>query len=244
MLVLLVCGSLMPVSAQQAQYERATAQVMVLSSLQSRQGVDIVTIRLTDNTDQDVLMHIAKEIGRKTHTEPTFFSYEMHPTGEWITDTGINLQFQMPLVPRTPAGYAGHFPIAPFIEAFAPYAKRLEMLLLIDGAFTYQGYRQHDSADYTFTVHADVNPDTPLAFYSVDAIIKNPTMTSAQLANTPADARRWHIHWAVWLGLAILIGVLGGALLAMLFARWKAEDAAHLDRLTRGGTHERERDDA
>lgn len=242
--VLAVLGLLLTGSAraQQAQYDRGTAQIIVSADLTNSKSVDRVMIRLVGQRDKDQLFTLANNLGARVRQNPTFFELT-EPKGEWIHDNGYCLEFNMDLVPRTGDGF---FPIGPFIETFAAHAKQVQILYFINGRFTYKGNTEYTGKDFAFTVDSGVNEELSTAIYGVDVTIHNPNLTSADMPRTAAEARtrRNRIPAIIMITLAVIIGILGGVLLTMLIAKWKAEDAARTTQLVRGGKHERSDHDA
>ena len=238
-LLLLALCLLPPARAADAPPSRGAAQVAVMTNLTSTNPTDVVTIRLVAHRDKDVLLRLASTLGDKFGNKPLYFSFE-EPDPTFVADKGIGLNFQLPVVPRN----EGYLPIAPFIETFAPYASRLRILYYVQGPFTYRGYQHYQHPDVSFNVMMpDPGPQTsvPLAFYGVDVMIKNPSLTTMTIPNyptTPGTKKSRGIPVFILFALAIVIGVSGGVLLVMLIAQWKAADAARHGGNSGGGQHE------
>ncbi len=197
------------------------AQIAVMADM-SANGPDQLNIRILNSTDQDELRAIAAGIGDKLHAEPTGLSFT---TGDpnYITDHSVGLDFLLPVVPRG----EGYLPLAPIIEAFAPHVGKIRLLYIIRGSFTYQGYQEYRNRDFAVTVDppekTPLASGTPLAFYGVNAIIKNPSLKSAPMPRYPREegfisrASRMSPWW--WILLAGVLGAGMGLVLAKLLPR-------------------------
>jgi len=214
---------------------RGTALVAVLCNLTDANILDTVIISIKDQEDKDVLLQLSDALGQKFGTPPTFQSFERGTPP--FSDGALGLNFYMPIVKND----AATLPISPFLEVFAPYARHLRMIFIIQGPFTHRGYTKFENADVSFTVGQKE------WWYEVDAIITNPLLTSATYTdNLPAGygktSRRNFMLYLLF-GLAIVIGVSGGLLLILLMKQGKAQNTASAGNVSSGGLYERKHDD-
>ena len=232
-LLAMLCLLVLPALAQTdtpAAPARGEAKIGITADLTAGTPDDLVTIRMVDCTDRDRLAAIARDLGARLHAEPTDLVFKAGDP-RFVTDSGIGLDFRLPVVTRGES----YLPIAPFIDAFAPYASRLRILYVIRGEFTYRGFQQYDRPDVSFTVDPPtiLPPElhTPLAFYGMDVKIKNPALGQVALPNYPVQETPASppapspAHRMVLIMLASLIGAAVGLLLVVLLWRWKEEDA-------------------
>lgn len=224
--------------------QRGVAEVAVSANLNAKSPRDRVSIRIVNNTNRARLETIIHVLGEKFDARP---SAPIFATGDpdIIEDPGIGAAFTLPVVPRSEA----YLPVAPFIEAFAPYVAEVHLAYIIDGPFENRGCRTFENPDATFTVSAPDRADAgDRAFYAIRAQIKNPALTSvpapkyAVQYGTKGTGRK-HASPIILLALAALIGISGGVLLAMLFSHWKAMDAQASNSTPTGGTDARKTDD-
>jgi hypothetical protein len=204
---------------------RGKAYVGVVADLASPTLVDQVNIHIVNNKDQQLLTRIAQTLGSKLKGTPTKFKFV---TGDpaFVNDPGIGLDFSLPVVPRGES----YLPIAPFIEAFAPYVSHLDIMYFIRGQFVYKGYQSFEQKDVIFKVSLpDVSSqqtDEPLAIYGVNVIIKNPSLTTVPVSNYPTAGTRRGFGTLLW-GLIIGIAVMAvGIALALVLSRWQASVAS------------------
>jgi len=182
---------------------KGTAEVAVVADM-TGSSPDHVSIRILDRREKDQLLQIARAICTRLRTTPQQLTFSsVNP--EMVKDTGLGLEFDAPVVPRTAQGF---LPIGPFIEAFASQVSHVRIVYVVRGPFKYLGYERYSRNDVEFTVdrpeQTPVGTPVPLAFYGVHAIIKSPTIAPIpDLPPTPAR-RPVSIFW-----LLMLIGIAG-----------------------------------
>lgn len=224
--------------------KRNEARVSIIADLTSPIPVDDVSIRIMNSRDQMLLSSLVQELGGKFGAQPTQVQY-VNGDPEFPDDTSAAVEFNLPIVPRG----AGYLPLAPFIEAFAPYAARLRIVYDIKGSFMYRGYiNPYTSHDISFTVDSPplISPNVPEAFYSYDIKIKNSSLTKANLPNYPgketSTGSSKYSRIALAVGAAIIILSLG-FLLALFLPKRKettdsgTETSSETGKLT-GGDHD------
>jgi len=211
----------LPVFAAGSPTNAREAQIAVMADMNSA-GPDQLNIHIIDSTDKDELLIIARSIGTKLHAQPTGLAFK---TGDpdFIKDKGIGLDFLLPVVPRG----EGYLPLAPIIEALAPHVGKMRLLYIIQGPFTYRGYQQYENDDIQVTVdppeQTQPNSGIPLAFYGVNAIIKNPQLKTVPIPRYPQDAaqtnRSWKLSPLWWIFIAGALGAGIGVILSKLLPR-------------------------
>jgi len=214
-----LCGPLLT-AATAAADTRTEARVGIISDQTAPVLGDDVSIRLMNVSDQAMLDRIVQALGAKFNAVPVKVVYTRE-NDEFPQDAGLAVSFKVPVVPRG----AGYLPIAPFVEALAPYAKRLRLAYVVKGPFVYRGYREtYSDKDISFTVKIPPDGNNQQAFYSMDVAISNPSLTSVAFTNYPEQGNktpaRNHLRIALALGAAIIILALG-LLLALLLPRKK-----------------------
>lgn len=205
-----------------------------MSNLVDGSTLDQLSIRLVDNTDKGKLTAIATALGAKFDATPTEMAFKKGDPN-FISDTGIGLNLELPVMPRTGVG---PLPISPFVETFAPYVSRLRLVFFITGPYTYLGRQEpYEDADVSVEVKmpdfsADQVPSS-LAFYGVDVIIKNHALQSFTLplpaGSVPSPGRPMgrpqRFPLVALLAIAGLVSAAFGIFLSMYLPRWKAAAA-------------------
>jgi len=231
-----------PVLAQSAP-ARGTIRILIISDQNANPPLDNITLTIAGSDDKTLLMSLAQALGKKFGAEPTFFAYER---GQKPFSEGLALNFWLQVVPRD-----GHtLPTNNLVEVFASFASSLQILYEIHGAFSYLGAWQMANKDVSFKVSKIFDsPNTlpPFALYDTEATITTPSVTSASIADYLAshhgtNRSRKMIVFLLF-GLAIVIGVLGGGLIAQLLKQIKTDQARRAAGTSEGVLHERQRDD-
>lgn len=166
---------------------RGRANVAVMVDLAGNPADDAVTIHLVGNKDRAILSQLAGALGQKFRATPVDMRFV---TGDpaFVADGGIGLDLTMPIVPRDEA----YLPVAPFIEAFAPYAADLRIVYVVQGDFAYRGYQHYEDANVAFTMDPpEIAPNSPVpfAFYGMHVKIKNPSLTTLDISKYPEAAK-------------------------------------------------------
>jgi len=224
--LLLVCCTMVllffPVAARSAPTpQRGKAEIGIQSDLTLPAAPDKITIRIVDNTDRQVLTDIANTLGQRFNFTPLRMTFGSGDP-QYIQDRGIGLECYIPVVPRQAGGY---LPLAPFLEACAPYVSELQIVYFIQGPYAGQGYEPYKSRDVSLTIDSpeQTNMGTPLAFYGLRAIIKNPdlggTLSSRHSGGGTPRSRLLTLFGMI--GLAGLIGATVGLILTKVLARLK-----------------------
>jgi|GEM_PF-2479320 len=244
-LVLLACLLLpsFPVLSQDAP-ARNMIRLMIMSDLNSKSGQDSVTITADGSDDKTLLMTMAVAMGKQFGGEPTFFAYGRGE--EPFSDGGLALSFGLKVMPRD-----GHtLPTDDLLQCFAPFASRLRVLYWIQGVFAYAGVWQMENEDIKYTVtKISESPQSvpPYAIYDTEATITASSITSESIAENPdsnhGKKRSRMTSLYLLFGLAMVIGVSGGVLIAYLLKQWKTENAAQAAGASKGVRNERQRDD-
>ena len=219
LILLGLCGCLLT-SVAQAADTRAEARVGIISDQTAPTLSDDISIRLMNVSDQTILDHIVQTLGAKLNAVPVKVVFT-RDNDNFPQEAGLAVSFKAPVVPRG----AGYLPIAPFVEALAPYAKRLRLAYVVKGPFQYRGYREtYADKDVSFTVKMPPAGDNQQAFYSMDVAISNPALTTVTFPNYPEQGNqspaRNYSRIALALGAAIMILALG-MLLALFLPRKK-----------------------
>jgi len=214
---------------------------MIVSDLNAKPELDSVTLTVAGSDDKYLLMDLAQAMGKQFGGEPTFFAYER---GQKPFSDGLALSFWLKVMPRD-----GHtLPTNDLLECFAPSVSNLQVLYQIYGAFTYAGVEQMENQDVKFKVTKITElPDAVPAIYDTEATITTPSVTSESideyLASDHGKKRSGMTTLYLLFGLAVVIGVSGGVLIAHLLKQWKTENAARTAGAPRGVRDERQRDD-
>jgi hypothetical protein len=243
-LVFLACFMLSSLPAlSQGAPARGTIRLMIVSNLAADPPLDSITLTVAGSDDKTLLMDLALTMGKKFGSEPTFFAYER---GDKPFSDGLALTFRLKVMPRD-----GHtLPTNELLEIFAPSASSLQVLYQIHGAFTYSGTWEMKNQDVTFKVTKiteQPNAVPPFALYDTEATITTSSVTSASIDDYLASKHKnGSPRRFVYLlfGLALVIGVSGGVLIAHLLKQWKTEHAARAATTPEGVKNERQRDDA
>ncbi|MHB9131708.1 MAG: hypothetical protein ACYDBB_11550 [Armatimonadota bacterium] len=214
--------------------DRGSAQVSVITDLSNtKSNIDLVDIKIDGNTDKALLQEIVQAVGTKFGAKPTNLK-SVSPDPQFSDDNGIGLDFNLPIVPRNEE----YLPIAPFIEALAPYARDVRIVYVVYGEFTYKGIKTLKRSDVTITVNppeiAPIGPGQPVAFYSVDVTINNPKLDAESI---PKYEEKVTGQRPVWIGLLLLAGIFAilAVILVMLLSYWKSARVAQTDHTPPGG---------
>jgi len=204
--LLLACAA----TAFAAPRERGEALVAVKANMQSNES-DLISLRIRNNADSAVLQTIASELSRKFRAQPINVNIRAGDP-DMINGQSLGLDMCLPVVPRG----EGYLPIAPFIEAFAPYASSLQIVYIISGPFTYHGYQSYSNPDVSFTVDPpEISPTgtgIPLAFYGVNVTIANSSLTSVPAPHDPLNKHvRTRGHLPIWV-IIVIAGLLGAGI--------------------------------
>ncbi|MHB0935379.1 MAG: hypothetical protein ACYDCO_16560 [Armatimonadota bacterium] len=209
---------------------------------------DYVSIIVEGQEDKVLLMTLAQNLGKAVGGEPIFFAYER---GAPPLSNALALSFKLKggVMPRD----GRTLPTNILLEAFAPYASHLQVLYQIEGPFAYATDWQMTNKDVSFKItkvfESPQGTTPPFVMYDTDARIINPALTSASVSDYLAsqhgkkNPRKGTLF--LLLGLAIVIGVSGGMLIAQMLKQWKAQESVRTA-MPPGGVHrhERQRDDA
>lgn len=243
---LCLCALALPARADKPIDARGEARIVIIADTRSTSPADEISLRLMNNSDQGLLTALVRSLGEKFGMQPAAPQYFTGDDND-ASDKSAAVKFYASIVPRG----EGYLPIAPFVEAFAPYASRLRILYIIKGPFVYRGYQTpYQDRDVAFSVDLPKslaqNPNEPLAFYGIDVNIKNPTLTTLTLPKYPEEERQRRLisrkRVALAAGVALAIIALGLFLSQLLPLRKKGgseqkDSPAESDTLT-GGNHD------
>jgi len=227
--------------------ERGTVRMLIASNLGTDPQQDYVSIIVQGKEDKTLLMTLAQNLGKAVGGEPTFFAYE-HGTPPLSNALALSFTMKGGVMPRD----GRTLPTNALLEAFAPYASHLQVLYQIEGPFAYAADWHMANKDVSFQINkvfeSPQGTNPPFVMYDTDAKITNPAVTSASVADYLASQhgkkpRKGMLF--LLLGLAIVIGVSGGMLIAQLLKQWKTTESVRTA-TSPGGVkrHERQRNDA
>lgn len=242
-LVLLFLGLLATRPAlSQSPPERGTIRVLVSSNLNADPPRDYVSIIVAGQQDKALLMELAQRLGKVAGDQPTFFAYER---GTPPLSDALGLSFTLRVMPRD----GRTLPTNALLEAFAPYASHLQVMYQIEGPFSYNADWEVTNQDVSFKItkvfEAPASTNPPFVIYDTEARITNPELTSASLSDYLAAQhgkkrpRKGTLY--LLLGLAVVIGISGGMLIAQLLKQYKTEETINM--ATSGGVQRHERSD-
>ena len=205
-----------------------TTEVGVMCDLTvGESNLDLVTIRLPYNIDEKKLYDIVGVLGTKFNALPQNISIQK---GDPLTikDPGIGIQLQLPVVPR---GTSGVLPLAPFIETLARYSTTINLVYVINGKFTYNGYEKYEDQDIKveFPSPNIMAGPVPAAFYEAKIYIHNQQLLVSKIPDIkipPVKKSNW--LWTLIFGIFIAgtLGAMIGIFITIYLPRMKAWAAA------------------
>jgi len=203
--------------AQQPE-DRGTAEIGVMADFTTPGKTNIISLRIIGSNDQLKLQNIATILGYKLGAQPVLLGFS-NGDPNIITDTGLGLDFQLPVMSND-----GYLPIGPFAEACAPYVSTMKIVYVIRGNYTYNGFENYQDADISYSVpppETTKNAATPIAFYRANVIIKKKNIKTANIPRSPKEKRkRQNKEIVIVVFLAILAaGVATGIILARAAAK-------------------------
>ncbi len=231
LLALFPCFSFAQQSASVAAPVAEPIEVGIMCDLtNTASSLDVVSIRLPDNIDEKKLYDIAGVLGTKFKALPQNISIQK---GDPLTikDPGIGILLQLPVVPR---GTSGVLPLSPFIETLAQYSTSINLVYIINGQFTYNGYEQYEDKDIKveFPSPKIMDGQVPAAFYGANITIRNQQLVTSNIPDVKIQlAKKSNWLWTLIFGILIagIIGALAGIFITVFLPRMKAWAAAGND---------------
>ncbi len=203
--------------AQQPEY-RGTAEIGVMADFTTPGTTNLISLRIIGSNDQLKLQNIATILGYKLGVQPVLMGFS-NGDPNIITETGLGLDFQLPLMKDD-----GYLPIGPLAEACAPYVSTLNIVYVVRGNYTYKGFENYQDADISYNVPAPEtanNSNTPIAFYRANVIIKKKNISLKNIPRSKQEKRQQQsksILVIVFLSI-LAVGITTGILLARAAAK-------------------------
>ncbi|MEI7833092.1 MAG: hypothetical protein WCJ56_07845, partial [bacterium] len=208
LLALFPCLSFAQPSASVAAPVTEPIEVGIMCDLtKTTTNLDMISIRLPNNIDEKILYDIAGVLGSKFRAQPQNISIQKGDP-QTITDPGVAIYMLLPVVPR---GTSGVLPLSPFIETLAHYNARIDLVYIISGKFTYNGYEQYEDKDIKveFPTPKITDGPEPVAFYGANITIYNQQLVTSKIPdvkNQPVKKSNW--LWTLIFGI-LIAGITG-----------------------------------
>jgi hypothetical protein len=198
--------------AQQPE-DRGIAEIGVMADFTTPGQTNLISLRIIGSNDQLKLQNIATILGYKLGAQPVLLGFSQGDPNI-ITDTGLGLDFQLPVMSND-----GYLPIGPFAEACAPYVSTMKIVYVIRGNYTYNGFENYQDADISYNVPAPEttkNAATPIAFYRANVIIKKNNIVAANIPRSPKEKQKKQNKKILTIVFLIILtaGVTTGIILA------------------------------
>jgi|GEM_PF-6854095 len=202
-------------------WENSVLQVAVISEQSVYSKVDEVTIKLVGYQDEELLQMIAERLEAQFKRKITDFEITKG-SDVYDDDLSYSMSFYLKIVPYGKE----YLPVSEFINAVAPYAKRIRIVYSIQGKFPYRGYTSSFSnKDVEFKVFIPDSLNRDLAsIYDFDIYIKNPNVTDVDIPRYEKESNIWKIMRLIIAGGALVIIVALGIIISVILGHKREKE--------------------